>query len=88
MLYGTEVWEDSLRLKKYRKRIVAVQRSYQTLSELATKVLPGVIPIGLQAKERRRVNLSKLTLGKMRHQKLPGKLENRKQEACPDLLLS
>ena len=57
MLYGAEVWADSMRYEKYRKRLATVQRmgalpvacSYRTVSEAAVLVIAGVIPVDLLA---------------------------------------
>ncbi|BET02091.1 Reverse transcriptase (RNA-dependent DNA polymerase) [Nesidiocoris tenuis] len=65
LLYGAEIWADSLRYEKYRKRIAAVQRrgalrvacSYRTVSEPAVLLIAGVTPVHLMAAERRRVYL-------------------------------
>uniref|UniRef100_A0A1B6JZR0 Uncharacterized protein n=1 Tax=Homalodisca liturata TaxID=320908 RepID=A0A1B6JZR0_9HEMI len=63
ILYGCEIWADALRQKRYRKKVVAVQRrgalrissAYRTVSEPAVLVIAGVIPIDLLALERKRV---------------------------------
>ncbi|XP_033218168.1 uncharacterized protein LOC117173636 [Belonocnema kinseyi] len=62
LLCAAEVWADALRIKKYRKRMAALQRrgaqnvarAYRTVSEPATLVIVGVIPIDLLAAERKR----------------------------------
>lgn len=63
LLYGAEIWAGALRIKKYSKRMMAVQRrgalriisSYRTVSEAAALVVAGVIPIDLLAAERKEV---------------------------------
>ena len=55
MLYGAQVWTDSMRYKKYHKRLAAVLRggalrvacSYRAVSEAAVLVIAGVIPVDL-----------------------------------------
>ncbi|XP_035723738.1 uncharacterized protein LOC118442354 [Vespa mandarinia] len=72
MLYGAEVWAETLQKEKYRKRIAAVQRrgalriacSYRTVSEPAVLVVAGVIPIDLLAQERQFVHQQRCVLGK------------------------
>ncbi|XP_033218195.1 uncharacterized protein LOC117173664 [Belonocnema kinseyi] len=67
LLYGAEVWADALKIEKYRKRMAGVQRrgaqrvacAYRTVSEPATLVIAGVIPIDLLAAERKAVFLRK-----------------------------
>lgn len=67
MLYGAEIWADSLKYMKYRVRMEAVQRrgalrvcsAFRTVSGPATQVVSGVIPIHLLAAERRRIYLRK-----------------------------
>ena len=64
MLYGAEVWADSTRYEKYRKRLAAVQRRgalrvaflYPTVSEAAVLVIAGVIPMDLLAQGRKFVH--------------------------------
>lgn len=72
LLYGSEIWADSLQQKKYRKRMAAAQRrgalriasAYRTVSEPAVLVIAGVIPIDLLAEERKNVYDKKGHLGK------------------------
>lgn len=72
LLYGAEIWADSLKIGKYRKQMAAVQRcgalritsAYRTVSEPAALVLAGVIPIDLLAQERKLVYHTKANLGK------------------------
>ncbi|KAF6200532.1 hypothetical protein GE061_004975 [Apolygus lucorum] len=67
MLYGAEVWADSLRYHKYRARMEAVQRrgalrissASRTVSGPASQVIAGTIPIYHQALERRRIKMRK-----------------------------
>ncbi|XP_035724081.1 uncharacterized protein LOC118442502 [Vespa mandarinia] len=78
MLYGAEVWAETLRKQKYRKRIAAVQRrgdhqiacSYRKVSEPAVLVVAGVIPIDLLAQERKFVYQQRCILGKERASRL------------------
>lgn len=59
MLYGAEVWIDTFRHEIYRERMAAVQRrcafwvvcSYRAVSELASLVVVGIIPIDLLVEE-------------------------------------
>lgn len=61
MLYGAEIWAEALQHRKYRKRLSDVQRraalriacSYRTVSEPAVLVIAGVVPIDLQAQQRK-----------------------------------
>ncbi|CAB0007882.1 unnamed protein product [Nesidiocoris tenuis] len=63
LLYGVEVWADSLSIAYHRKRLAAVQRrcalrvacAYRTVSHEAVMVVAGAIPIHLLAKERKEV---------------------------------
>ncbi|XP_046431021.1 uncharacterized protein LOC124184890 [Neodiprion fabricii] len=63
LLYGAEIWADSLKTKKYCHTMTTVQRrsalriacSYRTVSAQAVLVVAGVIPIDLFAFERKRV---------------------------------
>lgn len=63
LLYGAEVWADNVRIKKYCKKLKAVQRqgalriacSYKTVSEPAIQVVARVIPIDLLALERQAI---------------------------------
>lgn len=72
LLYGAEVWADSLNKEMYRKRLAQVQRqgalrvasAYRTVSEPAILVIAGVIPIDLLAKERKTVFLRKSEVGR------------------------
>lgn len=72
LLYGSEIWADSLKHEKYRKRMAAVQRrgalritsAYRTVSEPAVLVIAGVIPVALLAEERKQVYQTKQELGK------------------------
>lgn len=71
LLYGAEIWAESLRIEKYRKKIAAVQRrgalrvtcAYRTVSEPAVLVIAGVAPIDLLALERQEVWCTKEELG-------------------------
>jgi hypothetical protein len=61
MLYGAEIWADATKIKKYRTRMLAVQRrgalrvasAYRTVSEAAVLVVAGAIPIDLLAQEKK-----------------------------------
>lgn len=63
LLYGAEVWADTLQKDIYRRRVVSVQRrsalrvacAYRTVSEPAVFVIAGVIPIDLLARERKAI---------------------------------
>lgn len=63
LLYGAEIWADSLKTKKYCHAMTAVQRlgalriasAYRTVSAQAALVVAGVIPIDLLAFERKRI---------------------------------
>lgn len=63
MLYGAEIWAESLRFQKYRQRMEAVQRrgalricsAFRTVSAPAAQVIAGVIPIDILADERLRI---------------------------------
>ncbi|XP_057341662.1 uncharacterized protein LOC130678466 [Microplitis mediator] len=63
MLYGAEIWCESLKVECYRRRLASVQRrdalriacAYRTVSEAAVMVIAGVIPIDLLGFERRRI---------------------------------
>ena len=67
LLYGSEVWADVVRMRKYRQMITAVQRrgalriacAYQTVSTLAIQVVAGVIPIDLMAAERKAIYINR-----------------------------
>ncbi|KAF6204122.1 hypothetical protein GE061_002462 [Apolygus lucorum] len=67
MLYGAEVWGDSLRYQKYRASMEAVQRrgalrlcsAFRTVSGPASQVIAGTIPIYHQALERKRIRMKK-----------------------------
>lgn len=72
LLYGAEVWADSLNKEMYRKRLAQVQRrgalrvasAYRTVSEAAVLVIAGCIPIELLAMERKAVYERKTMVGK------------------------
>lgn len=63
LLYGAEVWAGAMRVKKYSKRVLAVQRraalrvtcAYRTVSGAAVMVVAGVIPLDLLAVERQEI---------------------------------
>ncbi|XP_014299688.2 uncharacterized protein LOC106694084 [Microplitis demolitor] len=63
MLYGAEIWCESLKAESYRRRLASVQRrgavrvacAYRTVSEAAVAVIAGVIPIDLSGFERKRI---------------------------------
>ena len=60
LLYGAEVWGGAMRVKKYSRAMLGVQRrgalriacAYRTVSGAAILVIAGVIPIDLLALER------------------------------------
>ena len=63
LLYGAEIWADSLD-REYRKKMLGkIQRTaalrissaYRTVSEEAVLVISGTIPIDLLAKERKKL---------------------------------
>lgn len=72
MLYGSEIWADALKVKKYRHRMVTVQKrgvqriisSFRTVSEPSAMVIAGVIPIELRASERKRIFETSLNIEK------------------------
>lgn len=74
LLYGAEIWGGAMRVKKYRKSMLAVQRrgalriacAYRTVSEAAVLVIAGVIPIDLLAIERKRIFEKSEELGRPR----------------------
>lgn len=61
LLYGSEVWASTLEKRNRAKRLLAVQRTaalrvtsaYRTVSTDAILVIAGIIPIDLQALERK-----------------------------------
>lgn len=63
MLYGAEVWADTLLVKRRATAMTRVQRvgalriasAYRTVSENAIFVIAGVVPIDLLALERKRI---------------------------------
>lgn len=63
LLYGAEMWATAMDIRKYRSRMVSVQRQgalrvaccYRTVSAPAALVAAGIIPIDLLAKERREI---------------------------------
>lgn len=67
LLYGSEVWADTLNVDHRRKVLSKVQRTaalrvasaYRTVSEAAVLVISGTIPIDLLARERRQFWLRK-----------------------------
>ena len=72
LLYGAEIWADSLD-KEYKKRTqVKIQRTaalrissvYRTVSEEAVLVISGTIPIDLLAKERKKLWIMTKKMGK------------------------
>ena len=72
LLYGAEIWADSLKTKKYGKTMTMVQRqgalriacSYRTVSAQAVLVVAGVIPVDLLAFERKRIYGSSADIGR------------------------
>lgn len=71
LLYGSEVWADSLNRKTYRKKLGQIQKrsalrvasAYRTVSEPAVLVVAGVMPIDLLAKERKIAYQRKMEIG-------------------------
>lgn len=63
LLYGSEIWADALLADKYRRKLASIQRkgalriasAYRTVSEAAVLVIAGIVPIDIQAMERKRV---------------------------------
>ena len=63
LLYGAEVWAGAMRVKKYSKGILSVQRraalrvacAYRTVSGPGVMVVAGVIPLDLLAVERQSI---------------------------------
>lgn len=63
VLYGSPVWKAALRLDKYRKLLLGVQRralirvisGYRTMATVTAQVIAGVPPIVLLVEERDRV---------------------------------
>lgn len=63
LLYGAEIWAQTLRQKTYRRKLASVQRrgalrvtcAYRTVSEAAVLVIAGAPPIDLLATERARL---------------------------------
>lgn len=60
LLYGSQMWADTLKQKKYNTRMVAIQRidssrimsSPESITGQAVLMIAGVIPIDLLAEER------------------------------------
>lgn len=67
LLYGSEVWADTLKTEHHRKVLAKVQRTaalrvasaYRTVSEAAVLVISGTIPVDLLARERRELWMHK-----------------------------
>ena len=63
LLYGAKIWADAMIKKKYRNKMMSVQRqdalriacSYRTVSGAAVMVIAGIIPIDVLAFERKRI---------------------------------
>ena len=63
LLYGAELWAGAMRVNKYSKRILSVQRraalrvacAYRSVSGPAVMVVAGVIPLDLLAVERQNI---------------------------------
>lgn len=72
LLYGAEVWAETLTKESYRRRLAQVQRraairvasAYRTVSEPAVLIIAGVAPIELLARERKAVYERKAEVGK------------------------
>lgn len=63
LLYGCEIWADTLKVKRRTKTIMGVQRrsalrvtsAYRTVSGTAVLLIAGMIPIDIYAQERRKI---------------------------------
>jgi hypothetical protein len=74
LLYGAEIWGGAMRVKKYSKTMLAVQRrgalriasAYRTVSDAAVLVIAGVIPVDLLALERKSVYDNSDEMGRLR----------------------
>lgn len=63
LLYGCEIWADTLKVKQRAKALMTVQRrnalritsAYRTVSESAVMVIAGMIPIDIYAQERKKI---------------------------------
>lgn len=68
LLYGCEIWADTLKVKQRAKALLAVQRrgalritsAYRTVSETAVLLIAGMTPIDVYAQERRKIWQAKL----------------------------
>lgn len=64
ILYGAPIWSGALETKRYRDILCRVQRhmllrvasAFRTVSGEALQVITGVVPVDLQARERKRVH--------------------------------
>lgn len=64
LLYGSEVWADQLRYKRFKQKLSSVQKraalrvacSYRTVSEAAILILARATLIDLMAQERKRLH--------------------------------
>lgn len=69
LLYGCEIWADTLKVKQRAKSLLAVQRqsalrissAYRTVSEDAILIIASMIPIDIHAQERRKIWKLKLS---------------------------
>ena len=67
MLYGSEIWAETLEVKKRANLLVSVQRmdalrnasAYRTVSLLGVLVIAGTIPVDLLATERTEIYKTK-----------------------------
>lgn len=63
LLYGAEIWADTLKVKQRANQLLSVQRrsalrvtsAYRTVSEAAVMVIAGMVPIDIQAEERKKI---------------------------------
>lgn len=63
LLYGCEIWADTLKVKQRANELLSVQRrsalritsAYRTVSQAAVLVIAGMIPIDIYAQERRKI---------------------------------
>ena len=73
LLYGAEVWAETLDVEFHRKKLGAAQRrcalriacSYRTMPEETVLLIAGVMPIRLMAKQRKLVYHNEDRIGKV-----------------------
>ena len=69
MLYGSEIWAETMEVKKRANSVVSVQRTaalrmastYRTVSVPAILVIAGAIPVDMMAAERTKIYKMKST---------------------------